>query len=103
MSIDTHKLYKIILDRITTSPGSSYTANLSSRGLDRVAQKLGEEATELIIEAVKGSKNKKRIIEESADLLFHYWVLLANCSVTPDEVFKELEDRHKSNISNISK
>lgn len=93
--MDIQTLYLIIQNRLGSKSANSYTWNLSKQGLPRVAQKLGEEATELIIEAVKGKNDKRRIVEEAADVFFHYLVLLASAGVTPKDVFDELQSRHK--------
>lgn len=75
-------------------PDGSYTTSLFKEGLDRIVQKFGEEAIEVVI-AAKGS-NKKRVIEELADLIFHKLVLMAQLDIKPEEVFKELENRRKN-------
>ena len=85
------KLYKIILDRKKKMPKGSYVASLFQQGKDRIAQKVGEEAVEVVI-AAKG-KDRKRIIAEMADLWFHSLILLASKEVTHDEVLQELEKR----------
>src|SRR6202012_3174130 len=66
------RLYKAILDRRGADPETSYTAKLFHRGRAKIAQKLGEEAVETVIEAVAGDKEK--LAEESADLLYHLLV-----------------------------
>ena len=66
-------LEKIIIDRITNNPDNSYVSNLFEKGIDKIAQKLGEEATEVII--ASKNENKKELIYESADLLFHFYNL----------------------------
>lgn len=87
------QLYKIILERKKKNSKDSYVASLFRKGNDRIAQKVGEEAIEVIIAAK--SKGKKRITEEMADLWFHSLVLLANAGITPTDVFAELEKRHR--------
>jgi phosphoribosyl-ATP pyrophosphohydrolase len=94
MTFDLNTLYQIILDRIKGKQTDSYTATLSTQGIARIAQKVGEESIEVVIEATKSPQNRERIISESADLIFHHLVLLANCQITPEEVFKELEKGH---------
>ncbi len=74
-------------------PKDSYVAFLFRLGEDRIIQKVGEEAMEVII-AVK-NKNKKRIISEVADLLFHLLILLASLNITISDIEKELESRNK--------
>ncbi len=82
-----------IKDRKAQAPESSYTASLFKKGINKVAQKVGEEAVELVIESK--DENKDLFLGEAADLLFHYLVLLEakNCSL--QEVVQVLETRHK--------
>ena len=61
--------------------------------MDHVARKVGEEAVELVVEAVKGDRD--RIVEEAADLLYHLLLLLAVTGVTPDRVEEVLRGRMK--------
>lgn len=90
MTLD--ELYTIIKDRQKNMPEKSYVASLFREGKDRIVQKVGEEATEVVIAAK--NEEKKRIIEESSDLIFHLLVLLAAYDITPDEILKELQKRH---------
>merc|ERR1712232_1353812 len=69
----------------------SWTAKLLHKGVDKCAQKVGEEATEVVIEAVKG--NKEGVMKESADLLYHLAVVWAATGVKPEDVFGELQRR----------
>lgn len=85
------RLYETLLSRKSADPKSSYVASLFSKGNKKIAQKVGEEATEVVL-ASAGS-DKKEIISESADLLFHLMVLWAAHGVTPDDVAAELERR----------
>lgn len=83
-----------ITDRETHStPESSYTAKLLNEGIARVAQKIGEESTELVIEAIKG--DLKGICNEGADLLFHFLVLLRANKLTLNDVIAVLKERFK--------
>lgn len=91
------ELSQIIRDRRSDPPKSSYTAKLFDKGVKKMAQKLGEEATETIIEAVKGNKGK--LMEESADLLYHLLVLLEGCDVSLEDVIGILADRHRDRIT----
>jgi len=91
MTLD--ELYNVIKDRQKNLPEKSYVASLFRGGKDRVIQKVGEEATEVVIAAK--NEGKKRIVEESADLIFHLLVLLAAADITPDEIFEELEKRSR--------
>lgn len=72
---------------------SSYTAKLLATGVYRIAQKVGEEGVETALAGVKG--DKREIISETADLLYHTLVLLAHHEINLQEVFAELETRHK--------
>jgi phosphoribosyl-AMP cyclohydrolase / phosphoribosyl-ATP pyrophosphohydrolase len=80
-----------IAERHREMPEGSYTARLFERGLGYTAQKVGEEAVEVIVAALEGT----RLAEESADLLYHLLVLLQECGVTPEEVAKVLDERHR--------
>ena len=71
----------------------SYTASLFKKGINKVAQKVGEEAVELVIEAK--DDNKDLFLGEAADLLFHYLVLLEAKAYTLDEVLEVLIKRHQ--------
>ena len=85
------RLYATIDSRRGADPSTSYTAKLMARGRDKLAQKLGEEATEAVIEAVKGDKEK--LIAESADLLYHLLALWATLGIEPTDVWDELARR----------
>jgi len=87
------RLYDIILDRKLNPQAGSYTNSLFDSGRDRMAQKVGEEAIEVVI--ASGGKDKRRLIEESADLIYHLWVLLVANDVSLHEVEAELEQRHQ--------
>lgn len=86
-------LEKIILDRKKNPKPGSYTNTLLSSGINKVAQKVGEEAVELVIEAK--DNNKELFLGEAADLMYHYLVLLAAKDLTLDDVMKVLHQRHK--------
>ncbi|MXO66949.1 phosphoribosyl-ATP diphosphatase [Altericroceibacterium endophyticum] len=86
-----NRLEQIIAERRTASPDTSYVAKLNHRGLPVMAQKLGEEAVETVIAALSGER--KDVISESADLLFHLLVLLAAKDISLDDVMAELERR----------
>ena len=85
-------LEKIIIDRITNPSDDSYVSNLYKKGIDKIAQKLGEEATEVII--ASKNENKKEVIYESADLLFHFLILLQKKNLRFKDVVNELEQRN---------
>ena len=86
-------LYTVIASRKGGNPEESYTASLLDKGITKIAQKVGEEAVETVIDGVSGPKD--RVISESADLLYHLLVLWAARDVKPDEVWAELEKRVK--------
>jgi phosphoribosyl-ATP pyrophosphohydrolase len=77
--------------RVGADPETSYTARLLAKGPVKSAQKVGEEAVEVAIEAVRGDTDA--LASESADLLYHLVVLWAAAGVTPDEVWAKLEAR----------
>jgi len=77
--------------RATASPDESYTAKLLSRGIEKCAQKLGEEAVEAVIAGVTG--NRPELVKESADVLYHLLVLLRAADVPLAEVMAELDSR----------
>lgn len=85
------RLYQIILERRKADPDKSYIAKRLKQGTAKIAQKVGEEAVETVIAAM--SRDKKDIINESADLWFHWLMLLADAGVTPGQVMDELERR----------
>jgi phosphoribosyl-ATP pyrophosphohydrolase len=72
-------------------PSQSPTARLLKRGRRKIAQKVGEEAVETVIEAIRG--RPKRVVEESADLLYHLIVLWADQGVEPSAVWAQLSKR----------
>ena len=85
------RLEATIAARRSASPEESYVAKLNAKGLPKMAQKLGEEATETVIAAVSGSNEE--LVSESADLLFHLLVLLGAKGVSLDHVLAELDRR----------
>jgi len=89
------KLEETIEDRIKNADSKkSYVASLFEKGINKVAQKVGEEAIEVVIEAKDNNGNL--FLNESADLLFHYLMLLQAKGFTLKDVVKVLEERHKS-------
>lgn len=86
-------LTEVIKDRKNNPSDVSYTASLFKKGINKVAQKVGEEAVELVIEAK--DDNKDLFLGEAADLLFHYLVLLEAKEYTLDEVLEVLIKRHQ--------
>ncbi len=87
------QLRAIIKDRKNNPTDTSYTASLFAKGINKVAQKVGEEAVEIVIEAK--DDNKELFMGEAADLLYHYLVLLEAKGYELDEVMDVLIDRHK--------
>ena len=85
-------LESVIRDRRTNPIEGSYTNHLFSRGLNKIAQKVGEEAVELIIESK--DDDKELFLGEAADLIYHFLVLLAQKESTLSEVVEVLKDRH---------
>lgn len=80
-----------LAQRAAAAPEDSYTAQLLSRGIEKCAQKLGEEATEAVIAAV--TANRPELIKESADVLYHLLVLLRAANVPLGAVMAELDAR----------
>ncbi|MEL7190615.1 MAG: phosphoribosyl-ATP diphosphatase [Pseudomonadota bacterium] len=85
------RLQATIAARMSASPEESYVAKLNSKGIAKIAQKVGEEATETVIAALSGSDEE--LVGESADLLFHLTVLLQAKGITLDQVMTELDRR----------
>ena len=90
-------LEKIITDRKNNPSEKSYTSSLFAKGINKIAQKVGEEAVEIVIEAK--DDNKDLFLGEAADLLFHYLILLQAKGCTLSDVEKILEQRHTKKIS----
>ena len=88
-----YELEKIVAQRRKVMPEGSYTTHLFKKGINKIAQKVGEEATETVIEAV--DDNRERLLEESADLLYHLIVLLQAKELTLSDVSEVLRKRHK--------
>lgn len=85
------RLEQIIAERRPASSDESYVANLNAKGIEKIAQKLGEEATETVIAALSGTR--KDLVSESADVLFHLLVLLGAKEIPLAEVLAELDRR----------
>jgi phosphoribosyl-ATP pyrophosphohydrolase/phosphoribosyl-AMP cyclohydrolase len=88
-----HQLESVIIDRKLNPDESSYTSSLFKKGINKIAQKVGEEAVELVIEAK--DDNKELFLGEAADLIYHYLVLLAAKDISLDEILKLLKQRHQ--------
>ncbi|WP_185849977.1 bifunctional phosphoribosyl-AMP cyclohydrolase/phosphoribosyl-ATP diphosphatase HisIE [Blattabacterium cuenoti] len=87
-------LENIISNRVNQKDENSYVVKLFKKGINKISQKLGEEAVEMIIESK--DDNPSLFLNESADLLFHYLLLLYSKGVTIHDVINLLEKRHKS-------
>jgi phosphoribosyl-ATP pyrophosphohydrolase len=89
------EVYSVIVDRRENPKAGSYVASLFNdpKGLDKILEKVGEEATEVIIAAKNGGE--KEIVGESADLLFHLMIMLAANGIPFDKVREELARRRK--------
>lgn len=88
------ELETIISERKNNPTDTSYTSNLFKKGINKIAQKVGEEAVELVIEAKDDNKNL--FINEAADLLYHYLILLKAKDSSLTEIINVLEERNKS-------
>jgi len=86
-------LFDVIEDRKKNPSEKSYTTSLFNEGLPKIAQKVGEEGTEVVVAAL--AQDDGRLIEEIADLTYHTLVLLSARGLTPADVVSELEKRHK--------
>jgi phosphoribosyl-ATP pyrophosphohydrolase len=86
-------LYDVIEDRKQNLSEKSYTSSLFRDGLPRIAQKVGEEGTEVVVAAL--SQDDERLIEEVADLTYHTLVLLSARGIQPSQVIAALEKRHR--------
>ena len=82
------RLYSVIESRKTDNSENSYTAKLLAQGISEIARKLGEEAVETIIASL--AEEEDRIVEESADLIYHLLVLWALKDISPEMVWAEL-------------
>ena len=89
------KLQDFIIKRHEEMPEGSYTTSLFKDGLNRMAQKVGEEALELVIEAVNGTND--RLIYEGSDMLYHLIVLLTSKGLRIEDMARELQERHNPN------
>ncbi len=87
------QLRAIIKDRKNNPTNQSYTTSLFAKGINKIAQKVGEEAVEIVIEAK--DDNKDLFLGEAADLMFHYLILLEAKGYELDEVMEVLIQRHK--------
>ncbi len=88
-----HELSKIIKESKIKDPRQSYTAKLFKKGINKIAQKFGEEAVELIIESK--DQEEKLFVEEAADMMYHFLVLLEYKQIELSTIEKELARRHR--------
>jgi phosphoribosyl-ATP pyrophosphohydrolase len=100
------RLFEVIDGRRHADPNTSHTAKLFQKGTRKIAQKMGEEAVEVVIEAVRGKRD--RLIAESADLMYHLLVLWADAHLRPADIWAELARRegvsgfvHKQRDDNV--
>jgi len=89
------ELQDFISKRHEEMPEGSYTTSLFQSGVNKMAQKVGEEALETVIEATNGTNDK--LIYEAADMLYHLEVLLTSKGLRIEDIAKELQRRHDPN------
>ena len=92
-SFSLQELENVIIDRKNNPTEKSYTSSLFDKGINKIAQKVGEEAVEIVIEAK--DNNDDLFLGEAADLMFHYLVLLQAKGHSLNDVVKILEQRHR--------
>ena len=90
-----HTLESIIVDRKNNPQPGSYTNHLFDTGRNKIAQKVGEEATEVIVAALGQTRSEQT--SEIADLIYHLLVLMADLDIPMAEIEAELHKRHNSN------
>lgn len=93
------ELYTIIEQKCVSGGNTSYTKSLFDDGLDRIAQKVGEESVEVVISAK--NSDKEAFIGETADLVYHLLVLLVQKETTIDEIEQKLQERHAEKAMNV--
>ena len=94
MKIDSHfldELYNTVENKAKSKDAKSYTKMLLKSGKNKIAQKIGEESSELIIDYLTGSK--KRAVEEASDLIYHLFILLYSKKINLMDIKKELLKR----------
>jgi phosphoribosyl-ATP pyrophosphohydrolase len=90
------ELTQILAQRKAGDPEASYVASLHAKGLNKILEKVGEEATEVILAAKDAQDNasgKEQVVKETADLWFHTMVMLSELNLTPQQVLDELAKR----------
>lgn len=85
------RLFETIAERKTAAPDSSYTASLYAKGAKKIAQKVGEEGVELSIAGAMADRDE--IISESADLIYHMFVMWSEAGIEPSEIYAKLAER----------
>jgi phosphoribosyl-ATP pyrophosphohydrolase len=93
MSDSLSRLYEAVLVAKTADPASSRTARLLRSGRPKMGKKLAEEAIEVVIDAMNGSRDA--VVRESADLLYHLIVLWVSSGVRPEDVWNEMKRRER--------
>jgi phosphoribosyl-ATP pyrophosphohydrolase len=95
------RLFEVIKERVRNPTEKSYVSRLTAKGEDATLQKIGEEAVEIILAAKED--NAKEVTHEAADVLFHIMVLFAQKGIDFNNIFEELERRHKNKTENPRK
>lgn len=95
MSDILSRLEQVLADRRDADPGSSYVASLHHKGLNKILEKLGEEAVETLLAArdTEVSGDPEKVIYETADLWFHSLVMLSHLGISHEQILAELERR----------
>lgn len=95
MSDILNQLHQVLEERKTADPDQSYVASLYARGLNKILEKVGEEAVETLLAArdTDAGGDPQALIGETADLWFHSMVMLAHLGLSPDQVLAELNRR----------
>ncbi len=93
MSDIIKRLARLLEDRKVADPAKSYVASLHAKGLNKILEKVGEEATETIIAAKDAEQDPSAVIKETADLWFHSLVMLSHLNLNADDLMRELERR----------
>ena len=92
MNFSLDALYEIITDRKNNPKPGSYTTYLFDKGIDKILKKIGGESTEVVI---AGKSNEKpETVFEISDLVYHVMVLMAQMDIKPEDIIKELAERH---------
>ena len=86
-----NRIYEVIASRRGADPSTSYVAKLYKKGRLKMAEKIGEEATETVVAALAQGENE--VVSESADLIFHLMVLWADMGIVPEQIYAELARR----------